>query len=53
MAHREDIRTGWFRRLLADRTGNTLAIVAAALVPITAMIGSGLDMSRAYMAKSR
>ena len=36
-----------------DVRGNTLAIVGAALVPLCAMIGSGLDMSRAYMAKTR
>jgi Flp pilus assembly protein TadG len=30
-----------------------LAIVGAALVPLAAMIGSGVDMSRAYMAKTR
>jgi len=40
-------------RLLAQTRGNTFAIVAAALVPITVMIGSGIDMSRAYMAKNR
>lgn len=40
-------------RLRADTRGNTLAIVGAALVPISAMIGAGVDMSRAYMAKSR
>lgn len=40
-------------RLFRDNAGNTMAIVGAALIPITAMIGSGLDMSRAYMAKSR
>ena len=40
-------------RLLNDSRGNTLAIVAAALVPLTAMIGSGVDASRAYMAKTR
>lgn len=40
-------------RLLRDNAGNTLAIVAAALIPITAMIGSGIDISRAYMAKNR
>jgi Flp pilus assembly protein TadG len=40
-------------RLRHDIGGNTLAIVAAALVPLTAMIGSGIDMSRAYMAKTR
>ncbi len=33
--------------------GNTLAIVGAALVPLAGMIGSGVDMSRAYMAKTR
>lgn len=46
-------RTGFMRRLLKDASGNTLAIVGAALVPLTAIIGSGVDMSRAYMAKTR
>lgn len=45
--------SGALARLFRDNAGNTLAIVGAALIPITAMIGSGLDMSRAYMAKSR
>ena len=40
-------------RFPRDVRGNTLAIVAAALIPITAMIGSGVDMSRAYMARTR
>lgn len=40
-------------RLLYDSRGNTLALVAAALVPLTAMIGSGVDASRAYMTKTR
>jgi len=40
-------------RLRRDARGNTLAIVAAALVPLIAMIGSGVDMSRAYMVESR
>lgn len=44
---------GLLRRLSRDRRGNTFAIVAAALLPLTAMIGSGVDMSRAYMAKTR
>lgn len=44
---------GWLARLLKDTRGNTLAIVGAALIPLTAMIGSGVDMSRAYMAKTR
>lgn len=47
-------RTGGFlARLLGDRRGNTLAIVGAAMIPLAAMIGSGVDMSRAYMAKTR
>ena len=45
--------SGWFARLARDQKGNTLAMVGAALVPLTAMIGSGVDMSRAYMAKQR
>lgn len=47
----------FFRHLLArlarDKRGNVLAIVGAALVPLTIMIGSGIDLSRAYMAKSK
>lgn len=46
-------RRGLLTRLAKDVRGNTLAIVGAALVPLTAMIGSGVDMSRAYMAKTR
>ncbi len=46
-------RKGFLTRLARDIRGNTLAIVGAALVPLSAMIGSGVDMSRAYMAKTR
>lgn len=41
------------RRLKGSTAGNTLAMVAAGLVPLTAMIGSGVDISRAYMVQSR
>lgn len=52
--HAQDRRKpGFLTRLKRDTRGNTLAIVGAALVPLAAMIGSGLDMSRAYMAKTR
>ncbi|MBW4329320.1 Tad domain-containing protein [Stakelama sp. CBK3Z-3] len=44
---------GFLSALAGDVRGNTLAIVAAALIPLTAMIGSGLDMSVAYMAQDR
>jgi Flp pilus assembly protein TadG len=46
-------RKGFLTRLARDIRGNTLAIVGAALVPLAGMIGSGVDMSRAYMAKTR
>lgn len=40
-------------RLRHNDRGNVLAIVGAALVPLTIMIGSGIDLSRAYMAKAK
>src|SRR5436853_7703628 len=36
---------GFLTRLARDSRGNTLAIVGAALIPLAAMIGSGVDMS--------
>jgi len=44
---------GLLARLRDDTRGNTLAVVAASMVPIAAFIGSGLDMSRAYLVKTR
>ncbi|GMN13617.1 pilus assembly protein TadG-related protein [Altererythrobacter sp. MTPC7] len=40
-------------RLLRDRSGNTLAIVAAATAPLVAMVGSAVDIGRGYVAQSR
>jgi Flp pilus assembly protein TadG len=40
-------------RLRQDIRGNTLAIMAAAMIPLIAMIGSGVDMTRAYVAQNR
>lgn len=45
--------SGVFGRLKRDIAGNTLAILAAALIPVTATVGSAVDVSRAYMAKSK
>jgi hypothetical protein len=42
-----------FRRLLKDKSGNTLVIFAASLVPLTMMVGSGLDVSITYMAQAK
>jgi len=44
---------GWLKGLRRDERGNTLAIMATAFLPIAGMMGSGLDMSRAYMAKAK
>lgn len=41
------------RQLWKDTRGNTLAIFAAALVPLIVVVGSGLDLSFAYMAKAK
>ena len=44
---------GFLARLKSDTGGNVLAIVAACTIPVAAMVGSGVDISRAYMAKTR
>jgi len=43
----------FLHRLRADTSGNTLAMIAAALVPLAGMVGGGLDMSRAYVARGK
>ncbi len=40
-------------RLLRDRAGNTLVMIAAALIPMLAMLGGGIDMGRSYLSQSR
>lgn len=48
-----DCRQSFFRRLIKDTAANTLAISAAAVVPLLAMVGGGVDASRYYMAETR
>lgn len=43
----------FLRALRDDARGNTLAICAAAIIPLTAVIGSALDLSDAYMQRQR
>lgn len=38
---------------LSDSGGNVLMIAAASLIPLLAIVGSGVDIGRAYMAKVR
>lgn len=41
------------RALLSDSRGNTSIIAAAALIPMIGMIGGGVDIGRAYMARTQ
>ena len=40
-------------KLVRDQSGNTLAMIAAALVPLLAMVGGAIDMGRSYLSQSR
>ena len=40
-------------KILRDERGNALMIMGAALIPLTMLVGSAVDVSRAYMAKSK
>lgn len=53
MAKRNKALSGFLTRLLHNEAGNTLAIVAASVIPLIGLIGGGVDLSRAYLAKSR
>ena len=43
----------WIQSLLRDCGGNTLALIAAALFPLLALLGGGIDMGRSYLSQSR
>jgi Putative Flp pilus-assembly TadE/G-like len=44
---------GFFARLRQDSGGNTLAMIAAGLVPLLALVGGGIDMGRSYLSQTR
>ncbi|MDE2437157.1 MAG: Tad domain-containing protein, partial [Sphingomonadales bacterium] len=48
-----DSASGLLMRLARDRTGNTLALIAASIFPLLAMIGGGVDMGRTYLTHTR
>lgn len=50
---RGDAARGFLARLRRDRRGNTLAIAAAALIPLAGLAGSAVDMARLYVVKVR
>ncbi len=41
------------RALARDNTGNALAIIGFSLLPLLALVGSSIDMGRAYLVQSR
>ncbi|WP_425229894.1 pilus assembly protein TadG-related protein [Sphingomonas sp.] len=43
----------FLRRLLRNRAGNTIAMMAAAMVPLMGFAGSAVDMARLYVVKVR
>ncbi|MDB5695535.1 MAG: hypothetical protein JWN21_1078 [Sphingomonas bacterium] len=43
----------FLQRLRRDTRGNTLAIMAATLVPLCGVVGGGIDVGRMYIAKTR
>lgn len=43
----------WLTSLARDARGNTLALVAASLIPLAGMVGGGVDISRMYIVKTR
>jgi len=44
---------GLLARLLRDTAGNAFVIVAAAVVPLLALVGGGIDMGRSYLTETR
>ena len=46
-------RAGFLMRLVRDRRGNTLAMMAAFLIPLLGLAGSAVDVARLYVVKAR
>ncbi|OYY89189.1 MAG: hypothetical protein B7Y45_13235 [Sphingomonas sp. 28-66-16] len=46
-------RHSFLGALARDIRGNTIAIVAAALIPLAGLMGGGMDISRMYIVKTR
>jgi Flp pilus assembly protein TadG len=44
---------GFLSRFARDVRGNTLAIMAIALIPLAGLMGGGIDISRMYITKTR
>jgi Flp pilus assembly protein TadG len=53
MSQQNPQRKSFLKALLRDPTANTIVISAAALIPLMAMVGGGVDASRYYTAAAR
>lgn len=53
LCNRNPQASGVFARLRENRAGNTLAMMAIGLIPLTGLIGGAVDMSRVYLTKTR
>ncbi len=53
MARTTPHKKGFLARLRRNEAGNTLALTAAAVVPLLALVGGGVDISRYYLTRSR
>lgn len=53
MGREKQANMSMMQRLLHDKTANTLAIAAAAMLPILGMVGGAIDASRYYMTAAR
>ena len=47
------VETSFMRELARNTAGTTLALMAAFLIPLSALAGSAVDVSRSYLAKVR
>lgn len=46
-------KPGFLTRLAKDTRGNVLALTAATVIPMIGMVGSGIDMGRTYLVRTR
>lgn len=50
---RRSLGLSFIRSVIRNDAGNTLAMTAAAIVPMIALVGGGIDLSRMYLVQSR
>lgn len=53
MGKSKEHQGGFLARLARNQSGNMLAMVAAALIPLLGLVGGGVDMARLYLTKAR